>query len=146
MTVKDHALPDRCIKCNTPAEGFSVVQHVRWHNPRAYLTLLLGLVVYVVVALLISKHATVGIPLCPAHRRLRRNLRLAALASLFGFPALAVALVDVSPAAFDVCLISFVLAPLALLVASNVARVAHIDHQLVRLRAGQPFLDSLTAR
>ncbi len=69
--------PDRCLKCNAPAEGFKKRFNVSWHHPALYLLVLLGLLIYVIVALVVRKTARLDIPLCPRHRALRRNLMLA---------------------------------------------------------------------
>ncbi len=70
---KDAELPDRCIKCDAPAEGWRLKRKLSWHPPAYYLLILLHVVIYVIVALIIRNKATLYIPLCPEHRRKRRR-------------------------------------------------------------------------
>jgi hypothetical protein len=82
-------LPHRCVKCNAPAE--MEVRKFSWHHPAWYLTILIGVLVYAVLAIFIQKRATIEVGLCAQHRARRRAWRIAAgvmlfasLASLFG--------------------------------------------------------------
>src|SRR3954468_23626244 len=40
---KNAVLPDRCVKCNAPAEGFRLRRNLSWHQPAIYLTIFIGL-------------------------------------------------------------------------------------------------------
>ncbi|MBN2182493.1 MAG: zinc-ribbon domain-containing protein [Sedimentisphaerales bacterium] len=56
-------LPDRCVKTNS-TENLQVKRiTLRWHNPLLYLTILAGLLVYVIVALVCTKKATIEVPM-----------------------------------------------------------------------------------
>jgi hypothetical protein len=46
-------LPDRCIKCNAPAEGAFQKQNLSWHSPVLYLLLLAGLVPYAIAVMIV---------------------------------------------------------------------------------------------
>lgn len=74
---KDAALPDRCVKCNRPADGLLLKRNLYWHNPFIYVLILVGILVYLIVALIVRKTATVNIPLCEAHLARRRNTLIA---------------------------------------------------------------------
>ena len=74
---KDAALPDRCVKCNRPANGLRLKRNLYWHNPLIYVLILVGFLVYLIVALIVRKTATVNIPLCEAHLARRRNTLIA---------------------------------------------------------------------
>lgn len=70
-------LPDRCIKCNGPAEGFRLQRKLYWHPTWVVLMICLNLIVYVVVAMVTRRKAVVFIPLCKEHQAARvRNLWL----------------------------------------------------------------------
>ncbi len=73
------SLPDRCVKCNGPAEGYTKKLNLSWHHPAIYLIVLVGVLIYVIVALIVRKTARVNIPLCPTHRAKRRNIILTGL-------------------------------------------------------------------
>ena len=75
IMTKNAELPDRCLKCNLPADCWKIERKLRWHKPFWYLLVLLNLFLYVLVAMLVHKTAKLRIPLCERHRR-RRRLRI----------------------------------------------------------------------
>src|SRR5438270_17415 len=56
-------LPDRCVKSNQPANGRTLKRSLRWHHPAIYLALLAHFLIYVVLALVLSKSAIIRIGL-----------------------------------------------------------------------------------
>lgn len=95
VAEKGSVLPDRCVKCNGPAEGFRLQRKLTWH-PSGYYFLIIfpGLLIYALVAMCISKRATLHVGLCSDHRRKRTNgmlvawgLFAASLASFFAAAA-----------------------------------------------------------
>jgi hypothetical protein len=64
-------LPDRCLKCNSPAEGSQFKRTLSWHRPFWFLLVLISLLVYVLVYFLVRWKATITVGLCPHHRRRR---------------------------------------------------------------------------
>jgi hypothetical protein len=68
-------LPDICLKSNLPASR-RLKRNLQWHHPAVYLALLVNLIVYVVVAMIVQKRATLFIPLTEEWfaRRKRRLL------------------------------------------------------------------------
>jgi hypothetical protein len=74
----DAELPDYCVKCNKPADGFIRMKEFRWHSPWLYFLILPGLLIYAVVALMVSRKIKIYIPFCADHRRRRRNLIITA--------------------------------------------------------------------
>src|SRR5262245_15383448 len=55
-------LPDICLKSNQPATR-RLKRILTWHHPAIYLTILLHVFVYAIVALILRKTATIHIPL-----------------------------------------------------------------------------------
>ncbi len=65
------ALPRRCVKTNEPTE-LSLTRQLSWHTPLAYLGLLLGVLPYVIVALMMRKTHRLRVPLTAQRIRRRR--------------------------------------------------------------------------
>jgi hypothetical protein len=89
-------LPDICVKSNQPATR-RITRNLQWHHPAIALTILLGLLVYVVLAIVLTKRATITVPLSEewfARRRQRILIAwvvgLVSLGLLFGGIALGV--------------------------------------------------------
>ena len=72
VLTRDASLPDRCIKCNEPANGFRLKRHLHWH-PSPYFILIVSPLIYIVVALCVRKSARVEVGLCEQHRRHREK-------------------------------------------------------------------------
>jgi len=77
-------LPDYCIKCGTQANGVHLRKRLSWHHPALALLILVGVLIYVIVALIVRKSAVVDIGLCEDH--LRKH-RIAVVATCFVFLA-----------------------------------------------------------
>ena len=56
-------LPDRCVKSNQPANGYRLTRKMYWHHPAIFLSIFAGLLIYVILALVLRKHAEVRIGL-----------------------------------------------------------------------------------
>jgi hypothetical protein len=65
-------LPDRCIKTNDTEDLKIKKITLRWHSPLIYLTIFAGLLVYVIVAVICTKKATIQVPV--SQRVLRKHL------------------------------------------------------------------------
>lgn len=72
VMTKQAALPYRCVKCNEPAEQ-QLKRNLRWHHPALYLLIFGGALFYVILALVISKTATIHVGLCEAHSSARKR-------------------------------------------------------------------------
>ena len=77
-------LPDRCIKCNAPANGFRLKRVLYWQHPAYYLLLLCNLLVLLVVVLIVRKKAILHIGLCEKHRAQRKQGQIIGWSSLLG--------------------------------------------------------------
>jgi hypothetical protein len=84
-------LPDRCVKCNAPADGPFHKQTVNWHHPALYLLLLAGPVPYAIIISILQEKGSVGVRLCARHRQRRLGLVLTAWALGIGGTAAIVA-------------------------------------------------------
>jgi hypothetical protein len=84
VMTKNARLPDRCLKCNGPADGWALKRSLSWH-PQVIYILLLSPIIYIIVALIVRKTAKVYFPLCERHRRRRRRaIAVGWLVSLLG--------------------------------------------------------------
>ena len=88
VMTKEALLPNRCVKCNAPAEE-KLKRNLTWHHPALYLLAIASLLIYAVVAMVVRKTATVNVGLCEDHSSTRRrNMAITwalGLASIAGF-------------------------------------------------------------
>lgn len=70
---KDAQLPDRCVKCNAPAHGNRLVKKMYWHPQVWYLLICIGVLFYIIAALIVRKQATVTLGLCETHFKKRKT-------------------------------------------------------------------------
>jgi hypothetical protein len=68
-------LPDICVKSNEPTMQ-RITRKLQWHNPLLALTILIGWPIYVILAIILTKRATIQLPLTEEWiaRRRRRLL------------------------------------------------------------------------
>jgi type II secretory pathway pseudopilin PulG len=72
VVPQNSILPDRCVKCgNTPVEPCVKITF-SWHHP-GYYFLLISPILYVIVALIVRKRIRLSIPLCEAHKSIRKK-------------------------------------------------------------------------
>ena len=86
VVTKEIHLPDRCVKCNAPAEGWTIRKTLYWHSPLLYILIFFpGILIYAIVAMVVRQNAKVTAALCPVHRRKRwTTILIAWLAALLG--------------------------------------------------------------
>jgi hypothetical protein len=72
VTRSETPFPDRCVRCNEPADGYRLRRRLYWHPPAFYLLILVSIWIYIIVALCIRKKAALDIGLCPRHRNMRK--------------------------------------------------------------------------
>lgn len=72
VTSSGATFPDRCVRCNAPANGYRLKRQLYWHPPAYYLLILLGLLIYAIVAICIRHKAVLHIGLCERHRVRRK--------------------------------------------------------------------------
>lgn len=78
VASKGATLPDRCVKCNMPANGLKLTRKLYWHPPAYYLLICAGVLLYAIVAVLVRKTTTIDFGICLEHKNKRkRNLMIA---------------------------------------------------------------------
>jgi len=70
--TKHASLPDRCVKCNGLTRH-KLKRNLRWHHPALYLLVIGGLLFYFILALVLSKRATINVGLCETHAAARKR-------------------------------------------------------------------------
>jgi len=84
IASRNAALPPYCVKCGRPADAKPLRRRFSWHPPWVYIFLLIALLVYAVLAAVLSKRTTLELPLCPAHFEKYKTLRILAAVLLLG--------------------------------------------------------------
>ncbi|PPT75621.1 hypothetical protein XaplCFBP3122_12760 [Xanthomonas arboricola pv. populi] len=64
-------LPPRCVKCNAPADDLPRRYIFHWHHPVIYLALLMGVLPYLILAIVLRKRSSHVLTLCAQHERSR---------------------------------------------------------------------------
>ncbi len=135
------AWPDRCLRCNGP-----VARHYRrdliWHAPGWYLTILLGPLLYIIVALIVRQRVPVRLGLCHVHADLRTNRLLAAWGTFtLGIIAMVSGCSSSSSSSAVQILVGLALvfgALVAIAVVSPLVRVVRIDRHQARATGLSP--------
>ena len=84
VTRSYNPFPDRCVRCNAPANGYRLKRTLYWHPPAYYLFILLNLLIYAIVAMCVRNKAVVQIGLCETHRVRRKWGMLACWVGVLG--------------------------------------------------------------
>ena len=133
VMTKEAALPARCVKCNAPTNN-RLKRQLRWHHPALYLVIIVGVLFYFILALVISKSATVHVGFCEEHAAARKRGFLITLGlvllSLAGFVYGAA---NESPAILLVSLAVFLGSLIFGIVRARVVAPQKIDDQYVWL-------------
>ncbi|MGH9669734.1 MAG: double zinc ribbon domain-containing protein [Terriglobales bacterium] len=85
IVPKGAPLPPFCVKCGQPVSGEFLKKKFYWHSPWLYLLILIGLLIYAIIAMILTKHAQLMVPLCDRHRERRKNFLIATWVLLLGF-------------------------------------------------------------
>ena len=137
-------LPPRCVKCGEPATQMKKRTYY-WHHPALYLIVFCALLIYLIVALIFRRRATLTVGLCPVHVKKRR---IGILVGWLG--ALAGIVLAVAGGSQDSC--GVMLAGLALFLGTIIAGLfmarvlypEHIDATYARMKGcGEGFLAEL---
>jgi len=141
----DASLPQRCVKCNEPAEQPSKRRRVYWHSPWIYLLILVNILIYAIVAIIARKKAVIAPGLCATHKARRRIGVSIAWALLFiGLIALFMGGANRNPGAALGGILLILIAAVVSMSVARVLRAKRIDSRYVRLKGcGTAFLDSM---
>ncbi len=147
VMTKEATLPDRCVKCNAPASGLRLKKKFSWHHPILYLLVFGAALLYVIIAAVLSKRATVYLGLCAKHFQSRRKQLVAGwLLLLLGL------IIPIAAIAYDYVILGLlgvvilIAAVVWLIVASRVVSVKKIDDRLVWLNGfSRDYLSQLPA-
>ena len=85
------ALPASCVKCGGVPKRW-LQKKFYWHNPLLYLLILVGLLIYAIVALIVRKQVQLAVPLCEEHDSARKTKLWIGAILLLGCVPLPVAL------------------------------------------------------
>jgi uncharacterized membrane protein len=88
---KAASLPDWCVKSNQPAYGRRLKRNLNWHHPMIALLVRISPLIYIIVALIVMKRATIHIGLSEAWFARRRQAILVAWGLILASIALFVA-------------------------------------------------------
>ena len=139
-------LPDRCVKCNAPADAPTKNRKVYWHHWGIYLVVLINIIFYAIVALIVRKKAVVAPGLCARHKT-RRAVALAIgwTGVLGGLALLFVGIAQTIDPAFALLgLLLMLFAAIELIAFGRIVYPTRIDSDYVRLKGCKPaFLDTL---
>lgn len=132
---KNAMLPDRCVKCNAFVDASRLRRKLSWHHPAIYLLIISGLLIYLIVALILSKRATVELGICDEHRRKRRHGMMIGWALFLGGGMGAI--MGITNDYIGIMVIGFALIPVGLvwlIVAHRYVTVKKIDDRFVWLK------------
>ena len=139
VMTKDALLPDQCVKCNAPAHGFRLKRSLSWHHPALALLIFVALIIYLIVAVTVSKRATVYLGLCAEHVQRRRNLLIVGWAMLaIGLITPVVAFANEYVGIGLLGMVLLVVAVVWLVVILRVVKVKCIDDRYVWLKGIDP--------
>lgn len=72
VMTKQAPLPHRCVKCNAPTHH-TLKRNLRWHHPALYILIIVGFLFYAILAMVLSKTATINVGLCETHAAARKR-------------------------------------------------------------------------
>jgi hypothetical protein len=124
VSLHDASLPQRCVKCNAPADPPTKVRAVYWVNPLLYLVFLISPLILIIIYYIVRKKADVDPGLCEAHKK-RRGYGIAGawLSFLGGLALMFAGIAADSPAA---ALLGVLLLVVALVLGMTFGRLIHV--------------------
>lgn len=136
-------LPNRCVKSNQPTD-LRLQRNLQWHHPMIALTILIGLLVYIILAVILTKKATIHIGLSDEWFAKRRQAILIGWVTALGSIALGVigiVMVDQVPACGWLILVGFITFFVGIIYGAVCARMvspSRIDDEYVWLKGVCP--------
>lgn len=74
---REARLPAICVKTGVPVTNGGVRRKLSWHTPWIALAILVNVLIYIILAVALTKRATIDIPLCPERIAQRKSRLLA---------------------------------------------------------------------
>lgn len=132
---KQATLPDRCVKCNRPANGRKLTKKFMWHHPAWYLLIFVAFLIYLIAALIVRKQVILHLGLCDEHYSKRRT----AIWASWGILALSVAMIIFGaangfPALFLLGILLIFVAAIYGALSANVIAIQKVDDHYVWLK------------
>ena len=90
VVSKTAVFPDRCVICNSPAEGKSFNKLFFWHSPLLLPVIIISFPIYLLLALYNKKLLQVKLPLCPFHWKRMLSTTILALLLIPMLPILGI--------------------------------------------------------
>ncbi|MHC4178051.1 MAG: hypothetical protein ACYSWU_11130 [Planctomycetota bacterium] len=147
---KRATLPDRCVKSNEPAHGRRLLRDMFWHPPWIYLTIFIGLLVYVILVMMLRKRATIRIGLSKQWFAKRRRAILIGWGLVLSSAAMVVGGISkagefpYAPALIPLGFVVFLVGAIYGLIAARMVAPARITDDYVWVKGVHPdFLASL---
>ena len=98
-------LPDRCVKCNAPADGRRLRRAFSWHHPAYFVLALAGLLIYVIVAMIVRQSITLQVGVCREHLVRRRwGILIGWCSAMAGLALIVLSWMPESPELFQLAL------------------------------------------
>jgi hypothetical protein len=145
MTRHAAVLPARCVKCNAELEAPLKKQRFYWHHQAWFVLVLLNAIIYIVVALIVRRHADVTYGLCAPHRqRRKRGILLAVGGLLLSLALIFVGVATSQSALLLIALLGFLMSIVIAVVKGRTLLPVRIDKSGAQLKGcGEAFLASL---
>jgi hypothetical protein len=139
---KTASLPDYCVKCNAPANGLRLQKRLRWHHPLLYLLVSPGVLIYAIVATVLSQQAIITFGICADHKRRRRIIwAIGAALLIIGLLMPVAALANESGGVAGIGFLILLVAIVWLVMASKFVNVKKMDERFVWMTGiNQDFL------
>lgn len=138
-------LPDRCVKCNEPAEAPTKTRKLYWHHPGFYAFLLINIFLYAIVAAFARKRVDVSPGLCNAHKRKRtRGIIIGWSGFILGFMAFVATISHDQPLLALLILCAFFATTIIGMLMSRIVYAKRIDDRYILLKGcGEEFLAAI---
>ena len=142
------SLPPYCVKCGALQSTPPFIKTFRWHSSWVYLLILVGLIFYVIVALIVQKKVRMEVPFCQEHRSWRARMNTTGAVLLLGFIPMSFLLAAIGVDGVAIAFIAIAMAFSGLVIFGIVGgsfSPVYIDEGCAKFKgAGEQFLSLLS--
>ena len=145
---RNAVLPERCLKCNVPTHGSSLLRKLTWYHPLLNLLVFAGPLIFDIVVAMARKSASVDLSLCRDHiKKHRIAVLITWMLALLGIVGLILAVADEEPI-YALVGVGLILVAIVYEIAkAQIVRVTKMDDEYIWLaRVNREFLDGLPAK